>query len=216
MFVMAISYRHSRWELVLFLCGFLLAELDLNRGAHVPATSPELPVGEGEQRPKKSRMWKYFIAAVSIVGLYFMCQPDDKADTTPGWIYLNSIIPEWWDEARYRYWQSFGAVIFTWAVGYSSSWQWFFSTGVVQYFGKISYAIYLMHGPAMHCIGYHFEKRAWDITGTEGYSYNAGFLLGALFCVPTVIWCADVFWRAVDVPTVKFAKWVESKLIVKD
>ncbi|KAG8418148.1 hypothetical protein J3458_005584 [Metarhizium acridum] len=37
------SYRHSRWELCLFLCGMLLAEMDHIRGAHIPppALSPE-------------------------------------------------------------------------------------------------------------------------------------------------------------------------------
>lgn len=72
-----------------------------------------------------------------------------------------------------------------------------------------------MHGPAMHVVGYHFEKWAYSVTGVEGYWFNAGFILGACFCIPTVVWWADVFWRAVDIPTVKFAKWFESKVIVK-
>lgn len=211
--IMWFTYRHSRWELVLFFCGMLLAEMDLIRGAH-KAPPAELPLHE-TATTKFRRSKKVFWAALSILGLYLMCQPDVKGDITPGWIWLHSMIPTWWQEEPYRYYQSLGAIIFAFAVGYSSSWQWFFNTPVVQYFGKLSYAIYLMHGPAMHCIGYHWERMAYNITGVEGYWYNAGFVLGSVFCIPTVIWCADIFWRAADIPTVKFAKWVESKVIVK-
>lgn len=212
--VMWFVYTHSRWEMLLFLCGMVLAELDLIRGAHKPSPTSDLPVHESGAAPR--RRWKrIFWAALSILGLYLMCQPDVKGDITPGWIWLHSQIPTWWKEEPYRYYQSLGAVVFAFAVGYSPSWQRFFNTGFVQYFGKISYAIYLMHGPAMHCIGYHWERMAYSVTGVEGWWYNTGFVLGAMFCIPTVVWCADIFWRAVDIPTVKFAKWVESKCIVK-
>jgi peptidoglycan/LPS O-acetylase OafA/YrhL len=209
------TYRYSRWELLLFFCGMLLAEMDHIRGAHVP--QPELPTKE--EAPKTTspldRLKSAFWISLSIGALYLMCQPDAGGDHTPGWIYLTSLIPEWWSVEKYRYWQSIGGVLFVLSVGHSPGWQRFFNTGVVQYFGKISYAIYLMHGPAMHTVGYHWEKWAYSMTGVEGHSYNAGFFLGSLFVVPTVIWWADVFWRAVDVPTVKFAKWFENKLVVR-
>ncbi|TWU70789.1 hypothetical protein ED733_000152 [Metarhizium rileyi] len=205
------TYRHARWELCLFLCGMLLAEMDHIRGAHIP--SPALP--QSEKQSIKSRGWikSIFWTSVSILGLYLMSQPDDGGEVAPGWVYLTSLIPNWWVEERFRYWQSLGAVVFVLAVGHSRSWQRFFNSPVVQYFGKISYALYLMHGPAMHTVGYHWEKIAYGITGVEGYWYNAGFFLGASFAIPTVIWWADVFWRAVDIPAVKFAKWFESKCI---
>ncbi|KAI9167645.1 O-acetyltransferase PaAT-1 [Paramyrothecium foliicola] len=214
---MWITYRYSRWELILFFCGMLLAEMDHIRGAHV--SSPALPVKEeiapAESITSRLKLKPAFWFLVSIGAMYLMCQPDSRGHMTPGWVYLTSLIPEWWSVEGYRYWQSIGAVIFVYAVGHSPCWQRFFNSGVVQYFGKISYAIYLMHGPAMHTMGYHFEKWAYGVTGVEGGQYNVGFLLGSLFVVPTVIWWADVFWRAVDIPTVKFAKWFENKLIVK-
>ncbi|KAK8920843.1 hypothetical protein H634G_00167 [Metarhizium anisopliae BRIP 53293] len=208
------SYRHSRWELCLFLCGMLLAETDHIRGAHIPL--PALP--QSEKQPRMSRGWakSLFWTSVSVLGLYLMSQPDDGGEVAPGWVYLTSLIPAWWKVEKFRYWQSAGAVLFVLAVGHSRAWQRFFNSPVVQYFGKISYALYLMHGPAMHTVGYHWEKMAYGITGVEGYWYNIGFFLGAAFTIPTVIWWADVFWRAVDIPTVKFAKWFESKCITKN
>ncbi|PHH64108.1 hypothetical protein CDD81_4983 [Ophiocordyceps australis] len=207
------TYRQSRWELLLFFFGMLLAEWDHIRGAHL---APTLPHDE-KQLPQSRQLYKrLFWAFLSIVGLYLLCQPDGRGEITPGWRYLTSSIPSWWKEEKYRYWQSTGAIIFVLAVGHSKRWQRFFNTPVVQYFGKISYAMYLMHGPAMHTVGYHWEKLAYRLTGVEGYWYNAGFVLGACFCVPTVIWWADIFWRAIDIPTVKFAKWFERQCIVKD
>ncbi|KAJ3478025.1 hypothetical protein NLG97_g8685 [Lecanicillium saksenae] len=210
--IMGFVYSHSRWELLLFLCGMVLAEMDLIRGAHKSLS--ELPIHDGT--PLSRRKWtRIFWGMLSILGLYFMCQPDVRGNITPGWIWLHDQIPKWWKEEHYRYYQSLGAVVFAYAVGHSASWQRFFNHGVVQYFGKISYALYLMHGPATHCIGYHWEMMAYSITGVEGYWYNTGFVLGAVFVIPTVVWCADIFWRAVDIPTVKFAKWVESKCIIQ-
>ncbi|OAA60715.1 Acyltransferase 3 [Cordyceps fumosorosea ARSEF 2679] len=218
--IMWFVYTHSRWELLLFLCGMAFAEMDLIRGAHKAPTaagspSSDLPLRDGAAPPPRPRWKRAFWGALSILGLYLMCQPDLRGDITPGWVWLHRQIPSWWREEPYRYYQSLGAVVFAFAVGYSPSWQAFFNTPVVYYFGKLSYAIYLMHGPVMHCVGYHWERMAWAITGVEGYWYNVGFVLGAVFCIPTVVWSADVFWRAVDIPTVKFAKWVESKCIIK-
>ncbi|KYK60362.1 acyltransferase [Drechmeria coniospora] len=210
--VMWFTYRHSRWELFLFYAGMVLAEWDHIRGAHTGSLT--LPQDEKSREDSGRPLLKRVLCIlVSIGGLYLMCQPDFRGEITPGWRYLTSIIPEWWQEEKYRYWQSAGAIIFVFATGHSKGWQAFFNTPVVQYFGKISYALYLMHGPAMHTVGYHWEKWAYSMTGVEGYWYNAGFFLGACFCVPTVVWWADVFWRAVDIPTVKFAKWFEKQCL---
>ncbi|KAH7303210.1 acyltransferase family-domain-containing protein [Stachybotrys elegans] len=212
--IIAFTYRKSKWDMMLFFFGMVIAELDHIRGHHVQ--NPTLPAShkmESNSLWRRAAPWSW--VALSIVGLYLMGQPDAKGAETPGWVTLTSMIPEWWSVEKFRFWQSFGAVIFVFAVGRCPGWIWFFNTPVVQYFGKISYAIYLMHGPAIHTVGYHWEKLAWKITGVEGLQYNFGFMLGSLFVIPTVIWWADVFWRAVDIPSVKFAKWVESKLIVK-
>ncbi|KAM4065406.1 acyltransferase family protein [Hirsutella rhossiliensis] len=214
-FVMWFTYRHSRWDLLLFVCGMLLAEWDLIRGAHT--APPALPQDEKEvEKPSRSPWARLFWSLASILGLYLLCQPDDGGENTPGWRRLTSMIPEWWEEEEYRYWQSVGAFVFVAAVGHSRGWQRFFNLAPVQYLGKISYALYLMHGPAMHTVGYHFENWAYSLTGVEGHWYTVGFVLGACFCVPTVIWWADVFWRAVDVPSVKFAKWVEKRCAAKN
>jgi peptidoglycan/LPS O-acetylase OafA/YrhL len=149
-------YFSQRWEMVLFYAGMVLAEVDGARGAHgsgggkaamaLPppglmsapasrATSP-LPL-TGRRCTAKRAMW----TALSVVGLLLMSQPDEGGVETPGWVFLTSLIPRWWED-EHRYWRSVGAIVFIMAVGRSRGWQRFFNLTVVQYFGKISYAIY--------------------------------------------------------------------------
>ncbi|KAJ9141682.1 Acyltransferase [Pleurostoma richardsiae] len=215
------SYRSDRWEMVLFYAGMGLAELDLIRGAHTPSLSgalvPTLPTTSPDSSLTRrtahagSLVWPL----LSVVALYLMSQPDAYGEQTPGWVYLSSLIPVWFSD-KYRYWQSVGAILLVLAVGRSPGWQRVFTNAPALYLGRISYAVYLMHGPVLHTLGYAVERWAWGITGMEGGWYNMGFVLAALINVPAVIWAADLWWRAVDAPVVRFAKWLEASCSVPD
>jgi hypothetical protein len=53
----------------------------------------------------------------------------------------------------------------------------------------------------------------YDLIGLEErWQFEMGFFFAALMTIATVVWAADVFWRAVDIPCVKFSKWLESKM----
>jgi len=227
---MLFTYRSDRWEMLLFFFGMVLAEWDLIRGAHKAAptdqslqqmemSTPSLlgPIPSAPTPPPRGgrRLKTIMWISLSVLALYLMSQPDVGYEATPGWRFLSSLIPEWFSN-KYRYWQCVGAVLFVLSVGYSPAWQRFFNTAVVQYFGRISYALYLMHGPVLHTFGYATERWMWGITGIEGSAYVWGFVLASLFVVPMVVWAADVFWRAVDAPTVRFAKWLEVRCSVSD
>lgn len=236
--VIAFSYRSDRWEMVLFYVGMLYAELDIIRGAHTnPATNAALQshpppppphtlptsepkpmdyVGTGQTAVAKassSRLGRLGWGLFATLSLYLLSQPDVNSEHTPGWMFLSSLIPEWVDD-KYRYFQIIGAIMFVFCTARMPSLQRVFNSGPVQYLGRISYAIYLMHGPVLHTVGYGIEKWAWGITGTEGKWYTIGFALAAVFVIPSVVWAADVFWRAVDAPAVRLAKWLETKCIV--
>ncbi|KAI1845207.1 hypothetical protein JX266_008754 [Neoarthrinium moseri] len=213
------SLRNDRWEMFLFLAGMALAEMDLIRGIHnqpppQALTSPVLPLSEKpshKPRDPKRHLW----IALSIPAMYLMSQPDTGTEGVPGWQLLGSLIPEYFSD-KYRYWQMWGGILFVFCVARSPPLQRVFTTPVVQYFGRISYALYLMHGPVIHTAGYMVERWAWSVTGTDGAAYTRGFMLASAFNIPLVIWAADVFCRAFDVPTVKFAKWLEGKCSIKE
>ncbi|KAK3985004.1 acyltransferase family-domain-containing protein [Cladorrhinum sp. PSN332] len=206
------AFRSARWEVMLFYWGVGLAEVDAGRWwmRDKPALGEEKEKKRNIRGGRESKHWKSFWAALSVLGLYLMSQPDYGSDETPGWVFLTGIIPGWWKDGH-RFWQSFGAMLFVLAVGRSRGWQRLFESSMVQYLGRISYAMYLMHGPVLHTVGYAIERWVWtNVTGIETLrAYNAGFALASVFVVPIVIWVSDVFWRGVDAPVVKFAKRVE-------
>lgn len=237
--VIAFSYRSDRWEMLLFYVGMVYAELDIIRGAHTdPATNhalqvyPAAPqqtlptstpkpidyVGTGQAADAKassSKLGRLGWGLFATLSLYILSQPDVNSEGTPGWIFLSTFIPEWVED-KYRYFQIIGAIMFVFCTARMPTLQRVFNSAPVQYLGKISYAIYLMHGPVMHTVGYGIERWAWGITGTEGHWYTIGFVLASVFVIPSVVWVADVFWRAIDAPIVRFAKWLETKCVVAE
>ncbi|GAP83202.2 putative hard surface induced protein 3 [Rosellinia necatrix] len=233
--------RCDRWEMLLFLAGMAIAELDLRRHAHgsrgTAAGSPSqqhqhhqhqhqhqhqptlllLPLDEKADRassaPERRSTEDSFWTAVSVFALYLLSCPDAGPSDVPGWRYLGTLIPDWFTE-KYRFWQAIGACLFVFCAARSRGWQRVFELPAIQYLGHLSYAMYLMHGPVTHVLGFPVQRWAWGVTGTEGSAYKLGVALAALINIPLVIWVSDIFWRAVDMPTVRFAKWLEAKLSV--
>ncbi|KAI1177177.1 acyltransferase family-domain-containing protein [Nemania sp. FL0916] len=230
--------RSDRWEMLLFLAGMMIAELDLRRDAHgqrereregrggvnavsvASSSTPALQLLLAEEKipspPSVSRRRSVadsFWTLISVLALYLLSCPDAGPSDVPGWRTLGTLIPTWFSE-KYRFWQVMGACLFVFCAARSRFWRHIFELPAIQYLGHLSYAVYLMHGPVTHILGYPIQRWAWGITGTEGSAYKSGAILAALINIPLVIWAADIFWRAVDVPTVRFAKWLESKLSI--
>ncbi|KAI1425712.1 acyltransferase family-domain-containing protein [Xylaria sp. FL1777] len=225
--------RNDRWEMLLFFAGMTIADLDLRRNAHdgrdargtnsgssssSPQPTLQLPLEETtNQTPpsaQKRSTQDSFWTLVSIFALYLLSCPDAGPWDVPGWRYLGTLIPAWFTE-KYRFWQVMGACLFVFCAARSRGWQRFFELPPVQYLGHLSYAIYLMHGPVTHILGYPVQRWAWGITGTDsGPAFKSGVALAAVINIPLVVWAADIFWRVVDMPSVRFAKWLESKLSI--
>lgn len=212
--------RADRWEMMLFFAGTIVAEMDVSRQAEntrAPSgtISPHKPSSSSYQAPRSRRTrWLYWF--LGIFALYLMSQPNEGFEVTPGWETLSELIPSFVTD-RYRYWQSIGSALFVYACSLSPALQRPFTHPIIQYFGKISFALYLVHGPVMHVVGYRILPWAWTWTDVEYEDqYQAGFVLAACFIVPITIWIADVFWRFVDIPCVKFARWFENLCLVKD
>ncbi|KAK1754541.1 acyltransferase 3 [Echria macrotheca] len=218
-FLATFCYFHGRWDMLLFYAGMFLAEVDNMLLLLLPVVVVPFPraasssFAGADDDDDADKKW----IPISLVGLYLMSQPDQGSDATPGWVRLSELIPEWWPgDDRHRYFQCFGAVVFVGAVGRSPAWRRILNSGAVQYLGRISYAMYLMHGPVMHTLGYAVQWAVWTVVGTDGLAYNLGFAVSALIIIPLVVCISDIFWRAVDAPTVRFAKWVESKCVVHE
>ncbi|KAJ5225277.1 hypothetical protein N7468_006502 [Penicillium chermesinum] len=211
--------RYGRWDVVLFLLGMTMAELDLINGTWErppSAVSDNIhirlpPQGKIVGTISRRRLW----IGLFVVGLYLGSSPNLGFKWTPGYRWLWSITPRTYGEPH-RFPQTLGAALIVFSINHSPDIQKLFTNPLSQYLGKISYAFYIVHGPILHSLGYALMPNIWAVTGKEtNFQYCLGFFVGWTICLPIAIWAGDVFWRMVDVPSVKFARWLEDRLVAK-
>ncbi|OAA68226.1 hard surface induced protein [Niveomyces insectorum RCEF 264] len=174
--------------------------------------------------------------ALLLVALYVDGWPNNDADRTPGIRYLLAHTPAPFltggNELAQKFWFSLAAVAVVWSCGEVPALRRRFEGPVAQYCGRISYALYLVHGPGLDCFQdwvlgrpatpAHGSLFAHDFvpatagTGIKGMVGVAGptqrvvaWLAGLLVLGPVIVWLADLFWRAVDAPVVRLGRAVE-------
>lgn len=165
------------------------------------------------------------------LSLFLLSFPDAQPESTPGFRYLaDSLTPRAYTSQKYYFWHSLGSVLFVFALPLLPRLAWCcFESSVPQYLGRISYALYLCHGPIMHSLGFAVQPWIWRrlvgvefVPGAEGgpgtwtggvRGWCLGLLLGWVFMLVVVVVVADVFWRYVDVGCVKFARAVEVGMV---
>lgn len=196
----------TRWDVALHLAGLFLAELDLIY--QEPAAAIEDPLGQtlAIQPPKKT-LSPFLWPGICIIGLYLGSFPRTiLGDGALGFGHLSAITP------RFKTWHAIAAILIVWALRNSSTLQAPFTSPVLLYLGKISFSLYLVHGPVLHMFGYAIVPFMWTLTGMEaGVGYQLGFFMGLLVLGPLVVWAADVFWRLVELPCMEVSGWVERR-----
>lgn len=220
------SARWGRWDVVLFLGGLVLVEIDLANGVWTtPRNSSNRPAntlpGTGEKPPESSHpvnhifgqhatlFWKWFF----VFGLYVASSPNSAGRYTPGFRWLAELTPRTYPEPH-RFPQSLGAFMLVHAITNCTAIQRLFTAPISQYLGRISYAFYIVHGPILHGLGFALMPRLWAVTGREtNLQFCAGAAVGWSVCLVLSLWLADLFWRVVDVPCVSFTRWLEGKLL---
>lgn len=248
--------RWGRFEIVLFLAGALLAELDLitntwakGGGSSTHAAAAILPLtawyaptnsfstaaAAWPTRPRRPSLLLASRSALLLTGLYLLSFPDNYPDYTPGYRRLAACIPTAYrTSTSYRFWQSVGAVLALHAVCSNHAFRRPFITPLAQYLGRVSYAFYLVHGPVLHSLGFVLMRGLFvlagryrvvavdELTGREtvvesGEMGNAAFVtclfVGWTVLLVLCVWLADIFWRVVDIPCVRLARWAENKVI---
>lgn len=119
------------------------------------------------------------------------------------------MVPNW--SESWRFWHCIGSVLLAWSVSQNDSLKRIFDNAFSRYLGRISYGLYLVHGPICHMLGFWLIPYMWEFTGREtAMQYESGFLLGAVVIVAVVFWCADRFTVFVDAPSNKLARDLET------
>ena len=222
----------NRRDILLFLCGMGLAEIDFMRTVE----SPTMPSFLAPPRSTaKDSHW--LPPLLFTTGLFLASSPVIEASSTPGYRTLCALIsrlPSSGDFLGYpgSLLQCLGAVLITWSVANSPATTVvarIFTNPISQYLGSISYALYLVHGNVLKSILYSLMPTIASTTGGFGSmdqsgtlvtvgttpTFIAAWLVGMVIVLPITIWTADLFWRAVDMPVVRLGRWLEGRVSVE-
>lgn len=203
----------DRWDMTPFWAGAMIAELDLKSNLRSNSMLETLPFNAQFTDRSYAKSWRKAIAVTFfITGLFFASYPDAAGHISPGYRILDGLIPSCFGE-RHRFWPNIGAVMIVWSIGRIERVKNLFTSKLMQYMGRISFPLYVVHGPMIHTFGYAVFERIYRYTGTEGRLFRSGFGAGAACTIIATICVADIFLRVVDRRCVDFAKWVELKVL---
>lgn len=210
------AYVYLRWEIPLILCGILLADISqarqLRSESKRQATHQPILLGARLPRDPTWRIVLMTFAQAILLTFAFsiLSAPDFCIDSTPGYRIFSRLIPPF----DHRFYPSFGAFLTVFLVSSSSpSWvvnRYILNSSLLQYFGLISFSLYLVHGPLLCIVSDRMFTWVWSLTGRDSLlRHCAGFGIAyGIFCA-LVVWVADIFWRVVDVRSVRFARSLE-------
>lgn len=193
------AFVHQRWDVALFITGMLLAELDVF--VHMSRSRTAIM----QERQMKVVFW-FMICA----GMYLAGFPREDAVNSYGYGFANHRWPSGW--YKRRFWLSIASILLVTPLPFLPNLQSFFCTRLMRYLGKISFALYLVHGLGNKTVGSWLMKLVWMVVGKHGYkTYISSYVICTMLYVPIIIWWSDMYWRAFDIPATKFAKWLEVK-----
>lgn len=222
--IMLFCFHGGQLYTVEFLGGMLIAEINiLNQGPSFssPFSSPTiLPKYSLEDRFEEyhgytthQRVMQAFWTFNVISGLFIASWTNDHPEEVWGIAFLDAHTP--FPYEGQAVWFCFGAFQIVIACTQLECLQNLFNTGIAQYLGSISYALYLMHNLCLTILEPRISPYLDATFGKEtltGRHFHWG--AGLVIYLPIIICVADIFWRAVDVPTVKLARWLETKCVV--
>ena len=222
------SIRTRRWYMALFLAGMLCAEIDIFRQASSTRkqlsgyTDQIVTYGSGVSQHLPGKAAKGFWIGLFSVGVYMISSPQELQHVPN---FLPSLLSSWGVSDVDDTLLLFGAICIVWSVASCPSLGPIFNNPVVCYLGKISYALYLVHGSLIKSLGYRilpwtlclatgtpadFEWDIWWWQAVPDRQKVLAYLIGCCIIVPTCFWLSDLFWRFVDIPCVSFARKIES------
>jgi peptidoglycan/LPS O-acetylase OafA/YrhL len=217
-------YVVDGWFGALFTAGMLLCELDILSKAN------KLPQFLVNLTPYKMPLfYTLLLASFFLSGVPSFSRETKDLLETPGWYYLSFLVPQaaWDQKWFFLFW---AAIFFVAAIPRIAWLKAFFETSFNQYLGRISFALYLVHGPVLWTLGDrlyvatgwfkddHLQYIPWWINafplsqkGPLGLELS--FLAPHLILLPLTLWVAEVVTKVFDEPSVRFSQWAYEKTL---
>ncbi|KAF4984107.1 hypothetical protein FZEAL_646 [Fusarium zealandicum] len=208
----------------MFAAGMLLCDLDLL------AKKGELPRLLARLDPVKEFIYYHLL----IFSLFLGGVPSENREVEQlaknrGWYYLSCLKPQAVFDYKwfYLFW---AAVLLVSAIPRISWLKRFFETRFCQHLGRISFSLYLVHGPVLKTLGerlylatgwqneemvknipHWVDKLALPKSGPMGLEVS--FLIPHLILLPLTLGLSELTTRFIDTPSVKFASWLHKKTV---
>jgi len=200
---------YRKWEVATSICGMILAEIDLHSGKF-DAKNTMLMESE-----KSGSTWRRRLGQILffILGLYLASYPKYSGDQALGFQTLSKLVPHQFEKDKDKWWQSIAGMMIIYSLNNAPDIRSIFTSSLVQYFGRISLSIYVVHGPVLHTLGLSVMSASWKYTGRDTPTQKSlSFFVSAAVVLPAVVWAAEVFQESVELPCAKFSKWFETKV----
>lgn len=204
-----ISMAVGSWNIFCFSAGMLLADFNL---------SQEENTGRLPRRGKRLIWIVVFAVSFYVAGFPTLVYAEAKLNPMPGFEILRLLIPMSLNmDDHSRFWWSISGVLLLLSISQLPPLKAIFESYLCQYLGKISFSLYLIHEFCLVLFGLSLQALLMRIAYLEPHERNFVYWLVCgiwfiLFTLPVFALSAQVE-RWVDVPSVKFAKWLETKCL---
>lgn len=152
-----------------------------------------------------------------IFALWLLSTPELNYGVHESWGYgtLSSWVSAWYGDHLLS---PYGAIFLVLTLDHAAFLQPIFTNRFSQYMGKISYSLYMIHGPLLWSVGLKLAHFSIDhVTGGDtNIKYTFGMFLAFGLWWPIAIYLSDLTVRYIDGNCVYFSKWVYEKLSKKD
>ncbi|KAK4044068.1 acyltransferase 3 [Parachaetomium inaequale] len=220
-------YIVDAYYCALFMAGMLQCDLDLlaKRDGYFPPWLRRL-------EPYKTFIFYHlFLIGMYLGGVPSYSQDLNELRASPGWYYLSYLKPQAVFDFKWFYLFLAGNMLV--ACVPRIAWQRrFFESRFCQFLGRVSFALYLVHGPILYTLGdrvyyavgwhrpageLHYAPIAhWGhvlpLPQTGPLGLEIALLLPQLVLLPLTLWVADLVTRMVDEPAVRFAAWMYKRV----